>query len=79
MLQVNLLQVIQGDIIFPLSVSLLDPLADLRAALDVDYSFKIDDVVCFDEVFVELKVDGVLRLVEDVRIAHDAGEDLAVF
>ena len=78
-LQVNQLQVVQWDVVLPLTITLLySLLANLGAALDVDDSFEVDDAVGFDEVVVELKVDGVLSLIEDVSVAHDAGKDLAV-
>jgi hypothetical protein len=78
-LQVNLLQVVQRDVVLPLTITLLySLLADLGAALNVDDSFEVDDTVGFDEVVVELKVDGVLSLVKYVSIAHDTGENLAV-
>jgi len=78
-LQVNLLKVVQRDVVLPLTIALLySLLANLGAALDVDDSFEVDDAVGFDKVVVELKVDRVLGLVENVSVAHDAGEDLAV-
>lgn len=79
MFLVDSLQVVKRNIVFSLAVSLLDSLlAGLGITLDVDYTLEIDDIVGSHKVFVELDVDGVLGLVEDLRVVHDAGEDVAI-
>ena len=79
MLLVNLLKVVQGNCVLSLPRSLLDPVrAHLGRALDVDNSRKINDFVHFHQVVVELEVHGVLCLVEDLAVLHDAGEDVTI-
>ena len=78
-LVVNPLQVIQRNTVFSFSAAFEDAfLAGFGRALDVDDSEEVDDLAHADQVVVELQVDGVLGLVEDSHVLHDAGEDEAV-
>ena len=79
MFAVNLLQVIKWNAALALSAALQDAfLAGFWRALDVDDSEEIDDLAHVDQVVVKLQVDGVLGLIKDRHVLHDAGEDEAI-
>jgi len=78
-LLVYLAQVVQRNRALALSAPLLDPLrAGFGRTADVYYPVEVYYVVHADQVVVEVQVDGVLCLVEELGVAHDAGEDVAV-
>ena len=79
MLLVYLCKIFQRNGALTLTGTLLDAFStNLRRALDIDDSFKVDNVVHLNKLIVESQIDFVFSLIQNIAVSHDTSEDESI-